>query len=173
MATTERATKNLKDELERFSTFTKHLLTPVLIDLQLSTTEYKKPLNITATQISDQYGFSISKAFALMFKRLAKHKIEADGKRNGSLWLPYPKALFHFQKWVETTEEETGRSLLKYLEAAGVQEMTWHPALKAWITPDLRRQIKECSDNIDLNDGVDYSKLLKSLAMKEAEHAKS
>jgi len=167
MQTTERATKNLKFELERFDRFCKHIIIPVLTDLQLSATDYRKPINITATQIAEEYGHSLSKAFALMFKRLVKHRVDEQGKRSGSLWLPYPKALFHFVKWLEVTKEETGRSLLKYLEAQGVQEMTWHPALKRWITPELKRMIKECEEDPELNDGVDYAALYKSLTVRK------
>lgn len=163
MATAERATKNLKIELDRFNQFCKSIIIPVLADIQLSHSEYRKPVTITATQVSEDYGHSASKAFSLMFKRLAKHKVDETGKRGGSLWLPYPKALFHFSKWLETTEEETCRSLLKYLEAAGVQQMTWHPALRQWVSAEALAAIKACADDPEMNDGIDYGKLYKSL----------
>jgi hypothetical protein len=169
MATTNetkrRATKNLDLELQRYQEFCTNIMCPVLVDVQLSTTEYRVPMTATVVEIAETYGHSLSKAFALMFKRLAKNKVREDGQRDGSLWLPYPKALAHYAKWNETTSEKTGRSLLEYLEGHGVQEMTWNPALKKWLSADIVRAIKECNDD---NDKTDYAALYKSLTTTHA-----
>lgn len=158
--TKRRATKNLDLELRRYQEFCANVLCPVLVDVQLSTTEYRAPFATTTVEIAETYGNSLAKVFALMFKRLAKNKVDDNGQRSGSLWLPSPKALHHFAKWNETTTEHTGRSLLAYLEEHEVQELIWNPALKKWLSADIVRAIKELNDE---QDTTDYAALRKSL----------
>lgn len=163
MATAERATKNLSIELQRFREFTDNVILPILIDGTLSTTKFPKPKTITTVEVSDLYGHSLSQVFSVMFKRLTKYGEDKNTHKTGAMWIVNPKALNHFAHWNENTIERTGRSLLKYLLEAGVEEIVWSPTLRGWVSKKVMKLVSEDLAKHKEPDNVDYSKLLTAL----------
>jgi hypothetical protein len=147
-----RQTKNLDQEITRFADFTVEVLNPILASLTSDRTSPDPTYGITVTAVYEKYGFSNSRAFQMMFRRLANGNCEGTirvirdsaGKvtgfsRNGlysPTWKPNEIALLGYKEWRKSTTEFTGRSLVKFLEDFGANELVWIPDLEDWFNEE-------------------------------------
>lgn len=176
MATAERATKNIDLEVDRFKEFCRDILTPIFADVTLSGSKYHPKTEITVRHIRDTYGHSASNCFSLMFKKLTRGGQDRMGRGYKSSWLPYDKALFHFNAWIQVTTEKTGRSLYHYLVEHGCEPVEWIPQLKIWAKSDLAKQIREARAETEAEEAllnVDYSKMYDAIKAHAALAAQS
>jgi hypothetical protein len=166
MATAERATKNLDLELDRFKDFSRDIIAPILSDIALSGSRFHPKTEVTVRSINDSYGYAASKVFSLMFKKLVRGNQDKSGKGYKSSWLPYDKALFFYNLWVQSTTEKTARSLYNYLAENGCEPVEWIPQLKIWATSDLAKQIRDARAETEAQEEkyhIDYSKLYEAM----------
>ena len=162
--TKDRATKNIALETQRFMEFCANVMVPVLSDIVTAPSVcYREPSFTTIRSINELYGNSAAKCFAILFKRLSKGGINRQNEAYKASWVPNIQAISLMSQWRNETNEVTARSLLKFLQAHGLQELEWDKRLKAFIPADFVKSIREAIEDNEEPDDVDYGSMLVAL----------